>query len=270
MFLCALLIPGKQCAAYAEREQRGKDLRNLNRIAFFWVGEILVPTLLVTSIRHALGQEIEIVQLSDRSTARVEGVTACKNMRLSPDMMVARLEAYSSLEIKQPTLFLDADMLVLRNFDLPALSENEIGVTLRKERDNASFAEGSREWRDFPEFRGKMAVDVMPYVYSFVYTRSEVLFIRQLNALRRMPKRFQQWYGDQVTLKSELGSGLFAIKEFDSDVFNRTVRSEFGFDEVLKSSARTCLVHFKGPRSKVLMPHAWKVVSTISPSYSHD
>jgi len=236
-------------------------LRNPGRIAFFWVGEIAVPALLVTSIRHAMGQEIEIVQLSDRSTARVAGVTVCRNMKLSPNIMVARLEAYSSLPVTQPTLFLDADMLVLRDFDLPALSENEVGVTLRSERDDVSFGEGTREWREYPEFRGRTAADVMPYVYSFVYARSEVLFVRQLNALRKLPKRFHQWYGDQVTLKSELGSGRFATKEFDADVFNRTVRSESELEEVLKSSVRTCLVHFKGPRSKELMPRAWKRIS---------
>jgi len=243
-------------------------LRNLNRIVFFWIGETWIPTLLVKSIRHAIGQEIEIVQLSDRSTTPVEGVTSCKNMKLSPRIMVARLEAYASLEIKQPTLFLDADMLILQNFDLPSLSANEVGVTLRKERDNVLFGEESREGKEFPEFRGKTALEVMPYIYSFVYTSSEILFVRQLNALRRMPTRFQRWYGDQVTLKSELDSGRFAIRQFESDIFNRSVRSKFTFEEVLNSAEGTCVVHFKGPRSKELMLGAWSVISATAPSHS--
>jgi hypothetical protein len=31
-----------------------------------------------------------------------------------------------------------------------------------------------------------------------------MLFARQLNALCKLPKRFHSWYGDQITLKTEM------------------------------------------------------------------
>jgi hypothetical protein len=43
-------------------------------------------------------------------------------------MMVARLNAYSGLDLASPTLFLAADMLVLRSFDLLTLVEQEINT----------------------------------------------------------------------------------------------------------------------------------------------
>ena len=229
------------------------DDTDLNGIAFFWIGQDLtIPALLVRSIRRAFGADFKVHQLSDRETPQVEGVSTHKPIKLSPHIMVARLEAYAASGIKEPTLFVDADMLVTRRFELPPLAENEVGVTIRGERDTIRFVE--REWAEFPEFTHKDSAQMMPYIFSFVYVSSPVLFLRQLNALKKMPKRFHRWYGDQMTLKSELDAPKrFTIKPFDVERYNRTVRSRWEFAEVMSSPAPVCLVHFKGPESKVAM-----------------
>ena len=221
-------------------------MKTLNAIVFFWVGpDVSIPTLLARSIRTAFGPDFNIIQLSDRSTPRVEGVTTQKQLKLSPHIMVARLEAYAALSITAPTLFLDADMLVLRPFDLPPLAENEVGVTIRGKRDTVPFS--VQDCAAFPEFAGKNIHDFMPYFYSFVYVRSPVLFVRQLNALRKLPKRFHRWYGDQVTLKSELDtSGRFVIQPFDINIYNRTVRSRREFEAIRGAPESVCVTHFKG------------------------
>ena len=90
-------------------------MRNLRRIVFFWVGENTeIPAMLVHSIRLAFGDEMEVVQLSNRETPKIDGVTTYKSLKLSSRIMVARLEAYASLIVKDSTLYLDADMLVTR------------------------------------------------------------------------------------------------------------------------------------------------------------
>src|SRR4051812_2940831 len=115
------------------------------RMVLFWVGEdIEIPQMLVRSIRRAFGEQIEVVQLSDKVTPEIPGVSAYKRLKLSPRIMVARLEAYASLVVKEPTLYLDADMLILKPFELPALAAHEIGVTRRLESDG-----GLINWR-FP------------------------------------------------------------------------------------------------------------------------
>jgi hypothetical protein len=238
-------------------------MQNLNNIAFFWIGEdITIPTMLVRSIRMAFGQNFNIFQLSDRDTPMVEGVTVHKRLKLSQHIMVARLEAYAAAPVKEPTLFVDADMLVLRPFDLPMLAENEVGVTLRGERDNLSFSESDQT--EFPEFAEKDTLQAMPYIFSFVYVRSTLLFLRQVNALRKMPKRFQRWYGDQVTLKSELDAlERFTVKPFDIDLYNRTVKSRWEFEEVLSARDPVYLVHFKGPHSKQAMYESLSLITKL-------
>lgn len=222
-------------------------MRNLRRIAFFWRGQdISFPTILVLSIRRTFGADFDVVQLSDLDTPEVEGVSRCQRMKLSALMMVARLEAYRGLAISEPTLFLDADMMVVKPFDLPALQANEIGVTPRGDR-------VAINWRapiEFPEFKGKYFCDEMPYIYSFVYTGTPDLFAHQLDQLRKLPRRFQEWYGDQVTLKRELDSGRFVRRDFDVRVYNRAVKSVGEFNVVLGTELDVCIVHFKGPKGK--------------------
>ena len=236
------------------------SMNTLNHIAFFWIGQnVAIPTMLVRSIRAAFGPNFNVHQLSDRDTPTVEGVTTHKKLKLSPHIMVARLEAYAALSIHEPTLFLDADMLVLRAFDLPPLAENEIGVTRRGERDTYRIPE--RDWAEFPEFAEKDSAQVMPYIFSFVYVRSTIIFLRQLNALRKMPKRFHRWYGDQVSLKKELGTpGRFTIRDFDIDVYNRTVRSRWEFEELRAAPEAVCITHFKGPDGKQAMQESLAVL----------
>ena len=226
-------------------------MQNLRPIAFFWKGQdTSFPTILVLSIRRTFGSDIEVVQLSDPDTPEVEGVSRCQRMKLSPLMMVARLEAYRSLAISEPTLFLDADMMVVKPFDLPALQANEIGVTPRDERVEIN-------WRapiEFPEFKGKYFCDEMPYIYSFIYTSTPELFARQLDQLRKLPRRFQEWYGDQVTLKHELDSQQrFIRRDFDVRIYNRAVQSVGEFNVVLGTELDVCIVHFKGPRGKIML-----------------
>lgn len=237
-------------------------MQTLNHIAFFWIGpDVTIPTLLVRSIRAAFGSHFNVHQLSDRETPIIEGVTTHKKLKLSPHIMVARLEAYAALSISEPTLFLDADMLVLRPFDLPPLAENAVGVTLRGERDTIRFSK--REWAEFPEFTEKDSAQMMPYIFSFVYVKSTVLFLRQLNALRKMPKRFQRWYGDQMTLKSELDApGRFTLQNFDVNIYNCTVRSRWEFEEIRNAANPVCIAHFKGPDSKVAMAESLALLQT--------
>lgn len=236
-----------------EPKQNHHRMNVLNNIAFFWIGpDITIPALLVRSIRLAFGPRFNVIQLSDRSTPKVDGVTSHKQLKLSPHIMVARLEAYAALSIKAPTLFLDADMLVLRPFDLPPLTEHQVGVTIRGERDTLRFSE--EECASEPRFIGKNTAQVMPYLYSFVYVRSPVLFVRQLNALRKLPKRFHLWYGDQMTLKSELDApGRFVIQPINIDIYNRTVGSRLEFEEIRGAPEAVCVAHFKGKESKRAM-----------------
>jgi hypothetical protein len=86
-----------------------------------------------------------------------------------------------------------------------------------------------------------------------VYTQSEILFVRQLVALRKAPRRFHEWYGDQVSLKKELTGDRFTVRNFDGDMYNRTVATRTEYAELSGSPNPPSIVHFKGPHAKQTM-----------------
>src|SRR5690349_3636664 len=137
-------------------------MSNPKRIVFFWVGaDVSMPALMVRSVRRHFGDALDVVQISDRATPSVPGASHHKTVNVSQNIMVARLEGYSSLPVKEPTLYLDCDMLVARPFELPDLAPNEIGLTVRKPNDERLIQEGTTEWPRYPEFRGKYLSEVM-------------------------------------------------------------------------------------------------------------
>ena len=70
------------------------------RVAFFWIGnDVSIPNYLVQSIRLVGGPEIEVIQLTDFTTPTIPEVSRVSRHTLSESIMIARLQAYSYLEL---------------------------------------------------------------------------------------------------------------------------------------------------------------------------
>ena len=97
----------------------------MSRIAFFWTGSnIVIPQYYVDSIRLVQGKDIEIIQLSDQNTPVITGVDSVIRKKLPTPIMLARLEAYSQVELDDNyTFFTDADSLLINPLNIK-LSED--------------------------------------------------------------------------------------------------------------------------------------------------
>ena len=95
---------------------------------FFWIGEkVEIPQILVNSIRLVMGDEINVVQLTNKSTNEVGGVNEVKRFNLSNQIMIARLEAYSQyVPLTENTFFCDADSIFINKLELPENNSNKI------------------------------------------------------------------------------------------------------------------------------------------------
>ena len=100
----------------------------MDRIAFFWIGrDLSIPEKLVKSILLVYEDDVNIVQLTDLTTQRIEGVTECYRSNLSKDIMLARLEAYALVPFdKKFTFFVDADSLFLGQINLSSFNKKFI------------------------------------------------------------------------------------------------------------------------------------------------
>jgi len=186
------------------------------RIAFFWVGDdIAVPEYLVRSVRLVAGIDFEIIQLSDLTTPVVPGVSGISRHALSDSIMVARLQAYSYLEWSSNfTYYCDADSIFISR---PIVDSNS-DILLCPRIDN--FKINPRYPEYYPEFEGKMIMEVMPFMFGAIIARGKNnIFSSLLKKCLKLPARYHRWYGDQVALAKAVGAGNFTYSIIDPYIY---------------------------------------------------
>lgn len=219
-------------------------------IAFFWVGEtVSIPERLVSSIRLAMGKSVEVVQLTDQKTPEVVGISKIQRLDLSPDIMVARLEAYAQARTSgEFAFFCDADSLFINPLDL----KFRTGDILIAER-TVDHLINDRYPEFYPEFSGKMIKDVMPIMFGAIAVKGvqKVFFESLLEICLGLPERFHRWYGDQFSLASIITSTKFDFGFLDPQRHLFIVKSEVSLLELdLLKKSDVQMITFKGPDSK--------------------
>ncbi len=170
----------------------------MDQIAFFWRGEdITIPEYLVQSIRFRNLKNIKIIQVSDTKTKKIEGVDIFINKELPKDLMSARLKAFSLIKTNNTnTIFCDADSLLINDLNFSNFSP---GYYLMRREGN--FIINHLHPENYPEFKNKFVLDVMPFLFgAIIICKKENFFINLLKICNSLPSRFHRWYGDQLSL----------------------------------------------------------------------
>lgn len=219
----------------------------MKRIAFFWVGsETAVPTCLVSSIRATNGKEVEIVQLTDKRTPEVGGVDTVSRHDLPPQLMVARLQAYSLLEPRAEfAFFCDADSLFLNPLRLEAREDILLSPRQQDFRVNPNYPEY------YPEFVGKTFNEVMPFLFGALAVRGDQPLFKNLQTrCEQLPARFQRWYGDQFCLALAARAKEFEYGLLDPWTYLHVTKTAPTIEELRALRAQgTQMITFKGPDS---------------------
>ena len=139
-------------------------------IAFLWVGENTdIPSRLVESIRLVMGDYVDVIQLTDKKTPKVLGVSRVQRTNLSPFIMVARLQAYSQVKEPEETIFFcDADSLFISPLEL-----NFQNTSLLLSKRSVDGMINDRYPEFYPEFTGKRLAEVMPFLFVAIATRGD-------------------------------------------------------------------------------------------------
>lgn len=232
------------------------DINN-QTICFFWVGnDITIPTLFVKSIRLTMGNDINIVQLTNKATKEVNGITSIKRFQLSEKIMIARLEAYSAYENETNyTFFYDADCLLINKLSFPVNITQNIVLSPRTQdlKMNYNYPEY------YEEFVGKRANEVMPFLFCAIGTigKQQLFFKDLLNICLNLPARFHRWYGDQYSLFLASKNQFGRFELFDPDIYLHEMKMPLMPDylaQIKKGGVK--VLHFKGFHSKIHMEHS--------------
>ncbi len=203
-----------------------------------------------------MGEDVNIVQLTDHDTEEISGVTSVKRYELPEQIMLARLEAYSKYEPDtEEVFFCDADSIFINKLSLPKDKEQKIFLTPRQQdfKINATYPEY------YEEFVDKTAKEVMPFLFGAIAIRDnqQIFFKELLNICLKLPNRFHRWYGDQFALKKYVDDGFERYTNLDTNIYLSVLRDQLT-PQYLKNAldSNVQLITFKGPNSKIYLEQA--------------
>ncbi len=192
---------------------------------------------MVASLKSVMSG-VRIIQMTDTNTKPVTGVDDVLRKRYDGK----HLMPYRLLHLKDfppgDVVFLDTDVVVQK--DLSPIFEKEFDIGLTR--------------RDKPvrDLNGYDLAAEMPYNTGVMFSKASggVFWLQAYEYCLTLPKRDQEWWGDQVSIKVVADRTDLKLKELPCDLYNYTPRKQ---DEDVSNKY---VVHYKGPHRKEWMLRA--------------
>lgn len=188
-----------------------------------------IAKYLIESSRRVM-PDVEVVQLTDNKTPQLEGATC---IRLGGDMPMAVRRVSHHASLGGEWLFVDTDCVIRKDVRGVFADDFEVALTDRK---------GSM-WEKSPYGM------VMPYNMGVTFSRSPEFWGKVLQYLIRLPRKFQDWEGDQRVV-CEMALAGYPVKVLPGRIYNYTPEKR---DDRTDHAA---ILHFKGHRKLWIGDHA--------------
>jgi hypothetical protein len=216
-----------------------------SHFVFFHVGPGLAPPTVLTRSLRRYHEKAHIVQCSDRTTPRIEGVDDVARFDGAHSKpMMFRTETFAGLQTGEPTFFLDTDMICVGRIDPAAiLGAADVAVCVREFQLDAHF----KEKLGLTQYAGKTIGQVYPYIGCATITRSSEFWSDCLAHVERLDEKFQSWYGDQEAIREVARSGKYRVEHLPESIYACLP----DMPEANNSSVK--IFHFKGPTRKKIM-----------------
>ena len=218
----------------------------MNTFVFLQVGDDPFAEMMVSSITLS-NPNSHIIQCSDPKTGKIKDVSQVFRLDSDPtNLMTFRLEAFSKLKLAEPAIYLDTDMLILKEiFADQFLQDTEVALC------NRSFARDlliNTRFRnmDLSEYCNKTLGEIYPILACFTVTKSHEFWDACLTNLWGLDKKFHWWYGDQEAMRNIANGGIFSTRYLaESQVAC--------LPEHFNAHTNASCIHFKGANRKSQM-----------------
>jgi len=207
---------------------------------FFHVGNDLTwPTRMVASI-HAHNVGAEVIQVTDHDTPTVEGVTWTVPTTGDPRyLMQWRVDAFASLSLDAPALYMDTDMIVRRPIEPTSLLGWADILMPRRTFNREAIFNIHQRGQSYAEHAGKTLDEVYPYVGCATVTPDSRPWEDMAEMFFALPEHYRVWYGDQEVLR-EYAKGR-RVGELPEHYYAC-------LPEFLPEHPNPYIVHYKGQR----------------------
>ena len=217
------------------------------------------PTLLVRSIR-ASNKDAVIYQCSDTKSPAAAGIDHIFRLPGDASKLIAfRAQAYAELNLTDPAIYMDTDMLVVSRLDVSGLvKDHDVALCLREFGRNTVINTAFRGM-NLSEYTGKTFGEVYPYLGCAAVTRNNQFWIDCLNNFNSLPDKFHFWYGDQEALRNVANSNRYRVAGLPESKFACLP------DETVPNIKDVSIFHFKGVTRKHFMIEYAKRLDLIAP-----
>ena len=221
----------------------GGMFASMSTFVFFHVGDDLEwPTRMVASLR-AFNPGAEIIQVTDRVTATVEGVTWAYPTEGDREFLMHwRLAAFARLGLDEPALYLDTDMVVKAPIKPSTLVLDEVCVPCRRSFNRDALFNPRQRGLDFSEYTGKTLDEVYPFVGCATVTRDAGPWEDMAEMFEALPEKFWRWYGDQEVLREYCRQTEVTLPEYHFACL----------PEYLPQHPHPAIIHYKGARKALI------------------
>ena len=118
----------------------------------------------------------------------------------------------------------------------------------------------------YPEFTGKMAVEMMPYMFGAIAVRGvqSEFFELLLNICLELPERFHRWYGDQYSLAKAVHIDSFNFEFLNPTKHMLITKSEISLRQLsILRGSNTQMITFKGKNTELFMTKTLKNLRSL-------
>ena len=227
-------------------------MSNINFV-FFHIGDVTQPQLLTHSIKK-FNPDAKIFFVTDCLTENIVGVTETFRFNFDRDnLMISRLKAFSLLELNEPSIYIDTDVLLVRPIPEKLFQGNDIFLCNRSYGKDFFVAQPNSpnltKLLDLSEYKNKTFGEIYPFIACFTYASNYNFWSECYKTLLNLDEKFHYWYGDQEALRVLYERNFFNIGLLDEKIICT-------LPEYSKPGDGSYSIHFKGPKRKNLMLQA--------------
>lgn len=220
--------------------------------AFFHVGEdFTLPKMLCESIRIT-NPNSNIIQLTDKKTPILRELVT-KFLRVDgnkDNLMFLRSKAYQSYKIDQPTLFLDTDMLVIKEIDENKIFNDKNYIFLERFYDGLINPQYLKMHK-LEQFSGKTWKQFCPFLGCFIGAKDQIILKEIHKNYIKLDPHYRKWNGDQMAL-NETFKKFNEIELANEKYYANPIKEDVNLDDIF-------ILHFKGNKKDMMKNYFDKI-----------